>query len=73
MMGIAFIGAVSGHFDRVTEGASEEAVLKKIRQQIAKKFGAKGGPVVEGNMAVIQRRTRGDARGRLQRPRIQGG
>ena len=54
MMGIAFIGAVSGHFDRVTEGASEEAVLKKIRQQIAKKFGAKGGPVVEGNMAVIQ-------------------
>ena len=28
-------------------------MLKKIRQQIAKKFGAKGGPVVEGNMAVI--------------------
>ena len=53
MMGIAFIGAVCGHFDRVTEGASEEAVLKKIRQQISKKFGAKGGPVVEGNMAVI--------------------
>ena len=54
MMGIAFIGAVCGHFDRVTEGASEEAVLKKIRQQISKKFGAKGGPVVEGNMAVIR-------------------
>ena len=54
MMGIAFIGAVCGHVDRVTEGASEEAVLKKIRQQIAKKFGAKGGPVVEGNMAVIR-------------------
>src|SRR5271165_1589704 len=53
MMGIAFIGAVCGHFDRVTEGASEEAVLKKIRQQISKKFGAKGGHVVEGNMAVI--------------------
>ncbi len=53
MMGIAFIGAVCGHFDRVTEGASEDAVLKKIRQQISKKFGAKGGPVVEGNMAVI--------------------
>src|SRR5208337_4730069 len=53
MMGIAFIGAVCGHFDRVTEGASEEAVLKKIRQQISKKFGAKGGPVVDGNMAVI--------------------
>ena len=54
MMGIAFIGAVCGHFDRVTKGASEEAVLNKIRQQIAKKFGAKGGPVVEGNMAVIR-------------------
>ncbi len=54
MMGIAFIGAVCGHFDRVTAGAPEEAVLKKIRQQISKKFGAKGGPVVEGNMAVIR-------------------
>ena len=54
MMGIAFIGAVCGHFDRVTEGAPEEAVLKKIRQQISKKFGAKGGPVVDGNMAVIR-------------------
>ncbi|HXZ17910.1 MAG TPA: 2-oxoacid:acceptor oxidoreductase family protein, partial [Roseiarcus sp.] len=54
MMGIAFIGAVCGSFDRVTEGASEEAVLAKIRSQIAKKFGAKGGPVVEGNMAVIR-------------------
>ncbi len=54
MMGIAFIGAVCGHFDRVAEGASEEAVLKKIRSQITKKFGAKGGAVVEGNMAVIR-------------------
>ena len=54
MMGIAFIGAVCGSFDRVTEGATEEAVLHKIRSQIAKKFGAKGGPVVEGNMAVIR-------------------
>src|SRR5271166_4081120 len=54
MMGIAFIGAVCGHCDRVTAGASAEAVLKKIRQQIAKKFGAKGGPVVESNMAVIE-------------------
>jgi pyruvate-ferredoxin/flavodoxin oxidoreductase len=54
MMGIAFIGAVCGSFEPVTEGASEEAVLNKVRQQIAKKFGAKGGRVVEGNMAVIQ-------------------
>src|SRR5208283_3647625 len=54
MMGIAFIGAVCGHVDRITAGASAEAALKKIRQQISKKFGAKGGPVVEGNMAVIR-------------------
>ena len=54
MMGIAFIGAVCGHVDRVTAGATQEAVLKKIRQQIIKKFGAKGGAVVEGNMAVIR-------------------
>jgi pyruvate-ferredoxin/flavodoxin oxidoreductase len=54
MMGIAFIGAVVGHVEQVTGGATPEAVLKKIRQQISKKFGAKGGPVVEGNMAVIR-------------------
>ncbi len=54
MMGIAFIGAVCGHCDQVTGGASAEAVLKKIRSQISKKFGAKGGAVVEGNMAVIE-------------------
>ncbi len=54
MMGIAFIGAVCGHVDRIVAGASQEAMLEKIRQQIAKKFGAKGGPVVEGNMAVIR-------------------
>src|SRR5208337_4536438 len=54
MMGIAFIGAVCGHVDRITAGASAEAALKKIRQQISKKFGAKGEAVVEGNMAVIK-------------------
>jgi len=32
----------------------EEALLGKIRQQIAKKFGAKGGAVVEGNLAVMR-------------------
>ena len=53
MMGIAFIGAVCGHVDRITADASREALLDKIRQQIGKKFGAKGGAVVEGNMAVI--------------------
>ena len=54
MMGIAFIGAVCGHVDRIVAGASEDALLTKIRQQISKKFGAKGGAVVEGNIAVMR-------------------
>ncbi len=54
MMGIAFIGAVCGHVERVTAGGQADAILEKIRQQIAKKFGAKGGAIVEGNMAVIR-------------------
>ena len=54
MMGIAFIGAVVGHVDRVTQGASEEEILEKVRAQISKKFGVKGAAVVEGNMAVIR-------------------
>ncbi|MCE1236071.1 MAG: 2-oxoacid:acceptor oxidoreductase family protein [Hyphomicrobiales bacterium] len=54
MMGIAFIGAVCGHLDHVTRGASADAILDKTRKLIAKKFGAKGAAVVEGNMAVIR-------------------
>ncbi|WP_114007823.1 2-oxoacid:acceptor oxidoreductase family protein [Cohaesibacter intestini] len=54
MMGIAFIGAVCGHVERVTQGADEAAVLDMVRNQIAKKFGSKGQAVVEGNMAVIR-------------------
>ena len=54
MMGIAFIGAVCGHVDRISAGTSEEAVLAKIRQQISKKFGSKGGTIVESNMEVIR-------------------
>jgi pyruvate-ferredoxin/flavodoxin oxidoreductase len=54
MMGIAFIGAVVGHVDRVTQGATEEVVLEKVRAQISKKFGGKGTAVVEGNMNVIR-------------------
>ena len=54
MMGIAFIGAVCGHVERIAAGASEDALLKKIRSQISKKFGAKGGAVVEGNLTVIK-------------------
>ena len=53
MMGIAFIGAVAGHVDRVSQGASAEAIRDKVRAQIVKKFGDKGEAVVEGNMAVI--------------------
>ena len=53
MMGIAFIGAVVGHVDRVVRGASEAAIAEKVRAQIAKKFGAKGAAVIEGNMSVI--------------------
>ena len=54
MMGIAFIGAVAGHVDQVSAGASTAVILEKIRQQINKKFGGKGDAVTEGNMAVIQ-------------------
>ena len=54
MMGIAFIGAVAGHVPQVSAGASEEAILEKVRQQIDKKFGGKGGAVTDGNMAVIR-------------------
>ncbi|MEI6622783.1 MAG: 2-oxoacid:acceptor oxidoreductase family protein [Actinomycetes bacterium] len=54
MMGIAFIGAVVGHVDRVSGGAPPEAIAEKVRAQIVKKFGAKGNAVVEGNMSVIR-------------------
>ncbi|MBP6655201.1 MAG: 2-oxoacid:acceptor oxidoreductase family protein, partial [Propionivibrio sp.] len=54
MMGIAFIGAVAGHVQQVSAGASADAILEKIQKQISKKFGAKGAAVVEGNMAVIR-------------------
>ncbi len=54
MMGIAFIGAVVGHVDRVAKGASSEALLAKVRSQIEKKFGGKGEAVIEGNMSVIK-------------------
>ncbi len=54
MMGIAFIGAVAAHVDRVSAGASQEEILAKVQAQIIKKFGGKGTKVVEGNMAVIR-------------------
>ncbi len=54
MMGIAFIGAVAGHVQQVSGGAAADAILEKVRQQISKKFGSKGGAVTDGNMAVIR-------------------
>ena len=54
MMGIAFIGAVAAHVDRVAGGVSQDDILDRVRTQIAKKFGAKGSAVTEGNMAVIR-------------------
>jgi len=54
MMGVAFIGAVCGHVRQVVADAPEEVVLDKIRQQVTKKFGAKGEAVIESNMAVIR-------------------
>jgi pyruvate-ferredoxin/flavodoxin oxidoreductase len=54
MMGIAFIGAICGHVDRIVGGASQEAMLEKIRYDLNKKFGAKGAAVVEGNLTVIK-------------------
>ncbi|MCL2090838.1 MAG: 2-oxoacid:acceptor oxidoreductase family protein [Micrococcales bacterium] len=53
MMGIAFIGAVTGHVERVAAGASATELREKVRAQIVKKFGRKGAAVVDGNMAVI--------------------
>jgi pyruvate-ferredoxin/flavodoxin oxidoreductase len=54
MMGIAFIGAICGHVDTIVGGASQEAMLEKIRYDLNKKFGAKGAAVVEGNLTVIK-------------------
>ena len=53
MMGIAFIGAVAAHVDRVAHGATREEIMAKVRDQIDKKFGAKGAAIVDANMAVV--------------------
>ncbi|MBP0650437.1 hypothetical protein J8J40_25660, partial [Mycobacterium tuberculosis] len=45
---------VCGNVPRVVAGADEAAMLKKIESQIAKKFAAKGGAIVAGNMEVIK-------------------
>jgi pyruvate-ferredoxin/flavodoxin oxidoreductase len=53
MMGIAFIGAIIGHVERVARGARGANVSDLVRAEIEHKFGAKGQAVVAGNMAVI--------------------
>ena len=53
MMGIAFIGAVAAHVDRVALGASRDEIMSKVRHQIEKKFGAKGDEIVAANMSVV--------------------
>jgi pyruvate-ferredoxin/flavodoxin oxidoreductase len=55
MMGIAFIGAVTRHVDRIVAAAGDpEAVDAKVREQIVHKFGRKGDAVVDANMDVIR-------------------
>ena len=54
MMGIAFIGAICGHVDRIAADRSEDAILEKVEQQVTKKFGAKGTAVVDSNMRVVR-------------------
>ncbi len=53
MMGIAFIGAVVAHVDRISRGASAQEISAKVRAQIEKKFASKGQAVVAANMDVI--------------------
>ncbi len=53
MMGIAFIGAVAAHVDRVAAGASRGEIMAKVRDQIDHKFGSKGTRIVDANMAVV--------------------
>ena len=54
MMGIAFIGAMVGHVDRVSAARPRRRSSTKVQAQILKKFGGEGTKVVEGNMAVIR-------------------
>ncbi len=53
MMGIAFIGAICGHVERVLQGTDEETLFAKIKEQVRMKFGSKGDEVVESNMRVM--------------------
>ncbi len=56
MQGIAFQGAFfAGSTLMETAGFTEESLFKAIRDQVDKKFGAKGARVVEDNMRVVRR------------------
>ncbi|MDR1833994.1 MAG: 2-oxoacid:acceptor oxidoreductase family protein, partial [Propionibacteriaceae bacterium] len=52
MMGIAFIGAIIGHVEKVSAHASGN-VSDLVAHEIGKKFGRKGEKVVASNLAVI--------------------
>lgn len=54
MMGMAFIGAIIGHVDRVARGADLAAIESDVKAELTKKFGRKGMSVVDANMAVIR-------------------
>ena len=54
MMGIAFIGAVIGHVDRIQQAAGGRNIHDLVQHEITKKFGAKGPAVVKANLAVIE-------------------
>ena len=53
MMGVAFIGAVIGHVDQISQGSDQQQVMDLARHEIEKKFGSKGQAVVDANMAAI--------------------
>lgn len=54
MMGVAFIGAIVTHVDRIASGANIGALLERVHRQLEKKFGMKGLGIVEANMAVVE-------------------
>lgn len=54
MMGVAFIGAIVTHVDRIASGANIGALLERVHRQLEKKFGMKGLGIVDANMAVVE-------------------
>jgi pyruvate-ferredoxin/flavodoxin oxidoreductase len=52
MMGIAFIGAMIGHVDRLNLGEPSQ-IQDQVREELVKKFGSQGDAVVNANLDVI--------------------